>query len=66
MYKIVKMKKFILIDVFLCCMFSFHNLQAQKLSENIKLNQVGYYTHGPKNAIVTGGANEKYFYIREY
>ena len=63
MYKIVKMKKFILIDVFLCCMFSFHNLQAQKLSENIKLNQVGYYTHGPKNAIVTGGANEKYFYI---
>ena len=63
MYKIVKMKKFILMDAFLFCLFSFHSLQAQKLSENIKLNQVGYYTHGPKNAILTGSVNEKYFYI---
>ena len=57
------MKKFILIDAFLFCLFSFHSLQAQKLSENIKLNQVGYYTLSPKNAIVTGGSTEKYFYI---
>ncbi len=57
------MKKFIFIDAFLFCLFSFHSLQAQKLSENIKLNQVGYYTQGIKNAILTGGTNEKYFYI---
>ena len=57
------MKKYFL---FLCCLlslFSNKRVCAQKLTENIKLNQVGFYTNAPKQAIVTGGSTEKYFYI---
>ena len=57
------MKKYFL---FLCCLlslFSNKRVCAQKLTENIKLNQVGFYTNAPKQAIVTGGSAEKYFYI---
>lgn len=46
------------------CMLSFAGLTAegQQLSEEIRLNQVGFYPQGPKVAVVTG-AGETDFYV---
>lgn len=38
-------------------------IKAQVVMENIKLNQLGFYPHGPKMAIVTGGTKATAFYI---
>lgn len=37
--------------------------QAQQVSANIKINQVGFYPGGPKMAIVTGSTQATQFYI---
>ncbi len=57
------MKIYILLLSCLLTLFSNKRVGAQKLTENIKLNQVGFYTNAPKKAILTGGSTEKYFYI---
>src|SRR5688572_3434896 len=38
-------------------------VSAQQVTPSIKLNQVGFYTEGPKVAIVTGSTNAGTFYI---
>ncbi len=37
---------------------------AQSISENIRLNQVGFYPNAPKIAVVAGAVKDT-FYIRE-
>ncbi len=45
------------------CFFSFTGIaQAQRLSEAIHLNQIGYYPDSPKKAVVTEGEPD-YFYV---
>ncbi|HZX75400.1 MAG TPA: cellulase N-terminal Ig-like domain-containing protein, partial [Cyclobacteriaceae bacterium] len=54
------MKKAILIF----CMFLFGlGLSAQVATDQIKLNQLGFYTHGPKLAIVTTEIPLKNFFV---
>lgn len=57
------MKKYILLLCYCFIVFSYKTVNAQKLTEDIKLNQVGFYTNAPKQAFLTGGSTEKYFYI---
>ena len=40
-----------------------YKLKAQQVSDRIKINQLGFYTHSPKVAIVTGQTNERAFFI---
>ena len=51
--------------ILVCLTFFFlsETINGQQLSEQIKLNQVGFYPHAPKVAIVTGNATAKNFYV---
>jgi endoglucanase len=56
------MKKMVL-GLLVIALISAQNIFAQKISEKIHLNQVGFFTNGPKKAIITDVKIEKYFYI---
>ena len=56
------MKKMIL-GLLVIALINAQNIFAQKISEKIHLNQVGFFTNGPKKAIITDVKIEKYFYI---
>lgn len=56
------MKKMIL-GLLVVALINAQNIFAQKISEKIHLNQVGFFTNGPKKAIITDVKIEKYFYI---
>ena len=45
------------------CMLTTMFLHAQTPADGIRLNQLGYYVHGPKIAIITGKGSPAKFYI---
>lgn len=53
-------KRFYLILSFF--IFHFHMLNGQD-NNAIRMNQLGFYTHGPKKAIVTGNVRDTSFYV---
>lgn len=49
--------------LYLLCFIVSSSIQAQQLSEAIKLNQLGFFPDGQKVAVVTGPTKEKNFYV---
>ena len=51
----------------ICILLTFLAIQplvySQTVTDRIRLNQLGFYTHAPKIAVVTGGTSTNIFYI---